>query len=339
MDIMLENLYQQIFDTAMVAIGITDLEGKYILVNKSWCDQFRYNMTEALVLNVSNVVYEEDIEESNITFKKLVSGELMDDQKIRRYARKDGSSFWGHIVASPLRNKDGKVYAILGIIHDIDSQIRHENSLKTINSALEVVNDKLSAANKEIHKKNEELQLAYFKLDELARTDALTGLPNRRQLEELLDVEVKRTNRTKREFSVCMGDIDKFKNINDTYGHDMGDVVLKELARIFENSTRTTDIIGRWGGEEFLFILPETPLNGALVLMERVRQFVMAHKFEHGSTVINATITLGFSSFLPGNDLTDIIKQADIALYAGKKSGRNIAVAYSKGLEAIHSIK
>lgn len=338
MDIMLESLYQQIFDTALVAIGITDLEGKFILVNKAWCEQFRYNIAEAMVLNVNNVIYEEDAAESNYTFKQMITGQINSDQKIRRYVRKDGSSFWGHIVASPLYNKDGKVYAVLGIIHDIDTQIKHENSLKTINAALEVVNDKLSAANKEIHQKNEELQLAYFKLDELARTDSLTGLPNRRQLEELLEVEVNRTNRTKREFSICIGDIDKFKNVNDTYGHDFGDIVLKDIAHIFEKSTRTTDIIGRWGGEEFLFILPETPLSGALVLMERVRQFVMGHEFTKDDTTIKSTMTLGFSSFMPGNDLQDIIKQADIALYAGKKSGRNIAVAYSPGLEAIHKI-
>ncbi|MBM4399702.1 MAG: GGDEF domain-containing protein [Candidatus Cloacimonetes bacterium] len=337
MDIILESLYQQVFDTALVAIGVTDLEGKFILVNNTWCKQLGYNITEAMVLTTKDITLSEDFDESDETYKKLINDELECIQKIQRYVCKDGSSFWANVNTSPIKNINGNVICVLNIFLDINEQIKNENSLKTINHALESVNEKLKAANKEIHKKNEELQLAYFKLDDLARTDALTGLPNRRQLEELLEVEMSRTNRTKREFCICIGDIDNFKRINDTYGHDVGDIVLKDIASIFSRSTRTTDTIGRWGGEEFLFILPETPLNGTLVLMERVRQFVMSHKVQKDDLTFSVTITLGFSVFNPGCIIEEVVKQADIALYAGKKSGKNIAVAYTKGLEAINS--
>jgi diguanylate cyclase len=157
-------------------------------------------------------------------------------------------------------------------------------------------------------------------------------------MEELLDNESKRTNRTKREFSICMCDVDDFKQINDKYGHDMGDLVLQELSEVFQKNIRVTDAVGRWGGEEFLFLLPETPVQGAQLWMERVRQAVMAHRIIKGDLEINVTITLGATSFEPEDSLEKVIKQADLALYAGKKSGKNIAVEYKKQLEVIHSI-
>lgn len=339
MEISLESLYQQIFDTALIAIGITDLEGKFVLVNNAWCNQMGYNSTEAMSLTINDVTLREDLDDSNANYQMLLKGELDNFQKMRRYKRKDDSSFWANLIVSGIRNNNGKIIAILGLFHDIDAQIKSENSLKEINHALETVNEQIKHANLEIHKKNEELQRAYSKLDELARTDKLTGLPNRRQLEEQLDIEVKRSIRSKREFSVCIGDIDDFKHINDTYGHDMGDLVLIELAKVFRESIRTTDITGRWGGEEFLFILPETPGLGALVLMERVRQFVCSKPVVKGDTEVKVSVTLGFSTFYPDSDLEKVIKQADLALYAGKKSGKNLAVSYTKQLEIIHSVQ
>ncbi len=339
MKIEMESLYRQIFDTALIAIGITDMEGKFVLVNNTWCAQMGYSSEEAMSLTITDVTLHEDMDDSNINYQKLLNGDINNFQKKRRYQRKDKSSFWANLIVSCIKDKEGKITAILGLFHDIDAQIKSENSLKEINHALEAVNEQIKHANLEIHKKNEELQLAYSKLDELARTDKLTGLPNRRKLEEQLDIEVKRSIRSKREFSVCIGDIDDFKHINDTYGHDIGDVVLIELAKVFKESIRTTDITGRWGGEEFLFILPETPGLGALVLMERVRQFVCSKPVVKGDTEVKVSVTLGFSTFYPDSDIEKVIKQADLALYAGKKSGKNLAVSYTKQLEVIHSVQ
>lgn len=338
MDILLESLYRQVFNSALISIGVTDLQGKFVLVNHTWCEKIGYTSEEAQKLTVNDITLHEDVAESSVNYSRLISGEINNFQKLRKYKKKDGSSFWAHLIVSSIKNSEDKIIAIIGIFHDMDEQIQKEHYLREINHSLEEVNEKLIQANTEIHKKNEELQLAYFKLDELARTDKLTGLPNRRQLEEQLDLEVRRTIRSKKEFSICIADIDDFKHINDTYGHDVGDIVLKDLANIIRKSTRTTDIAGRWGGEEFMFILPETDSAGTLVLMERVRQSVISHRVLKDDKVITITLTLGFSTFYIDSNLDEIIKQADLALYAGKKSGKNLAVCYTKKLESIFTI-
>jgi diguanylate cyclase (GGDEF)-like protein/PAS domain S-box-containing protein len=339
MDIALESLYQQIFDTALIAIGVIDLDGKFILVNSTWCKQLGYTQAEAKTLTLDDITLNDDKDDSNANIIRLIQSEVDSLHKMRRYRRKDGSSFWANLIVSTISDGDDKNVAILSILNDIDKQIKSEISLKEINQALESSNNKLHLANNEIHKKNEELQLAYFKLGELARTDILTGLPNRRQLDEQLEIECRRAQRTKREFCICICDIDDFKSFNDSYGHDVGDIVLKELSGIFRKSIRTTDFVGRWGGEEFLFILPETPNDGALVLMERVRQNVMNHIIDQNGVVLKLTITLGYSTFFADSVLVDVIKHADLALYAGKKSGKNLAVSYRKELETIHSVQ
>ncbi len=332
MEIVLESLYKQVYDTDLISIGITDLQGKFIVVNKTWCDKIGYTPEEAQSLHLQDITLPEEFESNKTNYARLINGEIDNFQKLRQYLRKDGSSFWARLTVSTIKNTENTIIAVLGIFIDVDDQIRNERYLKEING-------KLKQANLEIKKKNEELQQTYFKLDELARTDTLTGLPNRRQLDEHLEIEVKRSIRSKHEFSICIADIDDFKQINDKYGHDMGDIVLKDLAEIFRTSTRTTDIAGRWGGEEFMFILPDTPSVGTLILMERVRQAVLNHTAQKGDLSLKITITLGFSTFYPDSNLEVVVKQADLALYAGKKSGKNLAVCYRKELETIHSVK
>jgi diguanylate cyclase (GGDEF)-like protein/PAS domain S-box-containing protein len=335
MDIKLESLYQQIFDTALIAIGVADLEGRFIYVNNAWCSQIGCSHSEAKSLSVKDITLHDDMDDYNNDFRKLVNSECSSYHKMRRYQRKDGSSFWANLNVSALYDSTGKLFAVLKVFQDLDVYIQKENSLKEINNALEELNEKLQKANIEISRKNSELRQAYTKLDELSRTDKLTGLPNRRQLEDQLDFEARRTVRSKHEFTICIGDIDDFKHVNDTYGHDVGDLVLKDIADIINNCTRTTDIAGRWGGEEFLFILPETPALGALVLMERVRQTIFTHRTVKDDISVSVTLTLGFSIFKADSKLEDILKQADLALYAGKKCGKNLAVCYKEELETI----
>lgn len=337
-DIELNNLYKLVIDNAMVGIGLTDLEGRFILVNEAWCRKMGYNQNYALMLSVKDITMPEDLEISNLNFKKLAGGEVDSIEKLTRYKRKDGTSFYANLSVSSVKDDNGKIIAILGIFNEVNDQLKIETNLRDDNQALEAVNERLKLANEEINKKNAELETAYVKLDEMARTDTLTNLPNRRQLEDQLLMESMRTMRTQRDFSVCIADIDDFKCINDNYGHDIGDIVLKDIANIFKQNTRSVDYIGRWGGEEFMFILPETPVTGAFVLMERVRLSVLNHIVQKGDIRFSVTVTLGFSSFGPESSLEDVLKQADLAMYAGKKRGKNIAVKYDKRLETVHSI-
>lgn len=333
-----ESLYKNIFDHALIAIGVTDTEGRFILVNNTWCNQLCYTQEEAEKLTLKDILLPEDREVRLSNFQKLVKGETDCFQKLSRYRRKDGSGFWTDLSVTSIKNSAGQVIAVLNIFQDIDKLIKSEHSLKDSNLSLEAINDQMKTVNKEVQKKNEELQQAYKKLAELARTDSLTGLANRRELEERLLMESRRTQRTKHEFCICICDIDEFKLINDDCGHNCGDLVLKDVAGIFARYTRETDFTGRWGGDEFMLILPETQLKDAMVPMERVRKAVEAHEIKAGDKTFSVTVSMGFSVFLPDSRLEDVIKQADLALYAGKKSNKNLVVQYTKHLETIHSV-
>jgi diguanylate cyclase (GGDEF)-like protein len=160
---------------------------------------------------------------------------------------------------------------------------------------------------------------------EMAVTDPLTGLFNRRHMNQRLREEESRSARTRTPFCAIVVDIDHFKRINDTWGHDVGDRVLKDLAQLFRNMVRTQDIVARWGGEEFLVVLPQTPLAGALEVAERLRQAAEAtlgRSLEGSETI---TLTLGVAEY--AGSIPDCLKLADTALYRGKEGGRNQVVA------------
>jgi len=171
------------------------------------------------------------------------------------------------------------------------------------------------------------LKEATKKLEELARTDPLTGLLNRRGLMEMMEYEIKRAKRSGKRFSIIMGDIDHFKEINDLFGHDTGDIILENLADIMKKSLRSQDIISRWGGEEFLILLPETPLAGAQCVAEKLRQKIMEHVHQIRDMEFNVTITFGVSEVKSDFDTEICIKRADNALYQGKENGRNRVMA------------
>ncbi len=157
-------------------------------------------------------------------------------------------------------------------------------------------------------------------LELLSSTDQLTSLSNRRKLEECLEQKLKESERGNL-FSVVMIDIDRFKTINDTYGHEIGDHVLIHTARLMRESIRTSDMLGRWGGEEFLLILPQTSLEGALVIAEQMRSKIYQFTFEHYPQRV--TMSLGVATYHVGDTPNSILRRADNALYRAKNSGRN----------------
>ncbi len=164
------------------------------------------------------------------------------------------------------------------------------------------------------------LRQALSALEQLAIRDKLTGLYNRRKLDESFAVEVTRAQRYNRPLSVIMLDIDHFKAINDTHGHPVGDAVLTETSKRLLAALRTSDIAGRWGGEEFLIICPETPLDTAVQLAERLRHDYEACDFPAAGRL---TASFGVSAFREGCLASDILFRADEALYRAKNGGRN----------------
>lgn len=168
------------------------------------------------------------------------------------------------------------------------------------------------------------LEDANAQLRQLSRTDRLTGLNNRGYWEECLDREFRLARRSQQPRSVVMFDIDHFKKVNDTYGHPAGDEVIRQTAVRVTESIRATDIAGRYGGEEFSIILPDTDAEGAYVLADRLRERVAAAPVNHEDQSIEYTISLGVAAWHPDIQThNDWIERADQALYQSKRGGRN----------------
>ncbi|MFW6223537.1 MAG: diguanylate cyclase [Spirochaetota bacterium] len=176
-------------------------------------------------------------------------------------------------------------------------------------------------------------EMARFNRALLARasTDQLTGLANRYHMMAIAEYESERASRADSAYSFIIGDIDSFKHINDTHGHDCGDAILREIATRLQGAVRGQDLVARWGGEEFLVFLPDTSCEGARVLAEKLREAVCLTPFQYGNIEIDVTITLGVSS-CEAADIETCIEQADRALYEGKRQGRNQSVAYEDGM-------
>jgi diguanylate cyclase (GGDEF)-like protein len=188
----------------------------------------------------------------------------------------------------------------------------------------------LIAENRELlerlHKKNEEMEEANKALEEMAIRDGLTGLFNHRYFQETLTVELLRSRRHGRAFSLILIDVDNFKQYNDTHGHPEGDRLLSILAQLMGKNLRRSDVVARYGGEEFVIILPETSRRQALGVAEGIRKNISEYAF-HGMKEQpggRVTVSLGVAAFpRDGTDGSTLIKRADQALYRAKKSGRN----------------
>lgn len=185
---------------------------------------------------------------------------------------------------------------------------------------------KLYAANQKIAKQKEELTIAYQKLEMLARTDPLTGLSNRRDFIEKFRAEKNRFERKNMPFSLVLCDIDDFKSFNDRHGHDCGDFLLAKVAETIRSMVRKQDIVGRWGGEEFILLLPETPLAGGKKISEAIKRRVAREIYSFNNNQLSITMTFGVTEFNGSADIIPCIKEADVALYSGKQKGKNCVV-------------
>lgn len=172
-----------------------------------------------------------------------------------------------------------------------------------------------------------ELRQSAEKSRDLALKDALTGIWNRQALNENLEKEFVRWQRYQKPLSLVVWDIDFFKRVNDQYGHAAGDKVLKTIARIFMQATRDADFIARFGGEEFVGIFPETRLEEALVLANKIREKVANSKFHYENKPVSITASAGLATFRPNDTIDDVFKRADAALYRAKEAGRNLCIA------------
>ncbi|WP_415768381.1 sensor domain-containing diguanylate cyclase [Pseudomonas sp. LB3P38] len=201
----------------------------------------------------------------------------------------------------PLRSTDGKINHICLVIYDVTDVATNRHQLQAANAQLQ----------------------------QLSRTDRLTGLYNRGHWEESLKVAFARHQRYGNATSLVMLDIDHFKRVNDTYGHQAGDKVIEEVARLIHEHVRETDVAGRYGGEEFGVVLSDTDRAGGRVFAERLRKAVEGLEVLHNGQSIRFTISLGVADLSqPSINHADLIAWADHALFASKKAGRNRVTVY-----------
>ncbi len=222
-------------------------------------------------------------------------------------------------IIVPLTELRKRVSTITTSEGDISPNYNYPN-----NEIGEIASDIEQLTERELYLKNIELKKMNRQLELLSTTDHLTKLMNRHKMTDELKKEWNRAKRYKTTFSLILFDIDHFKKINDTYGHQAGDLVLAEMASLVKNTLRTTDIISRWGGEEFLVLCPGTNLQSAASLAQRLKTSIEQHRFSIDSRV---TISLGVYEFTnQEEDIEEMLSKADQKLYEAKRLGRNCVV-------------
>jgi len=280
-----EQGFRSLFEQSMDAIYIVDYDGSHMKVNRAWLELFGYTAEEVEKLNIL-ALYAKPEERTRLLREIVHTGVVADEVKFKK---KDGTVFDCARTVAARKDAKGNVVAFQGIMRDVTEQKR-----------------------------------AYDELERLARYDTLTGLLNRRAVLERLAEWLRHVERYKGHFCVIMLDLDHFKRVNDDYGHQTGDHVLAKTADILRQSVRQTDVVGRYGGEEFLVLLPRTNRDGAGLVAERIRHFMGRTPMEDGrGGSFTITVSLGIASRRDGDQSDSLVNRADGALYTAKNEGRN----------------
>lgn len=238
--------------------------------------------------------------------------------RITKHIRRitDGDLDIENIDVGSRKDELGQLSKAFNTMHDTIKR-----QIKELNAHRDILEQEVKERTKDLEEVNKKLEL-------ISKTDELTGLPNRREMNETIANEMGRSSRTHKPFCFIFIDIDHFKNINDTYGHACGDVILKSVAQTIRGLLRKYDVFARYGGEEFLTLLPETDLEGAAVVAERFRKQIEKMTVRYADFTIKITITLGVAKFDDRLGADRSIQMADKALYQGKEGGRNRVIVW-----------
>lgn len=246
----------------------------------------------------------------------------------------DGESYLFDVATYPLRDpQTGQVTHLVEYAHEVSEEVKLQLQILDAHADLLAAQTQLQEKTGEIDRANQLLQEKCASLEEmnqrlerLAVMDAMTDLPNHRAFQERLAQQVQHAGRHKRPFSLIMFDVDNFKQYNDKFGHPQGDILLAELARLFREAVRSTDLPARYGGEEFALLLPETDKYAAAWVAERLRSQVAQHTFPHRQV----TISVGIAEFAAdASDANALVACADQAMYHAKSSGKNTVSLWS----------
>jgi diguanylate cyclase (GGDEF)-like protein/PAS domain S-box-containing protein len=238
--------------------------------------------------------------------------------------KNDGSPIWCSVTASASYDDEGCIKWIDGVVEDITGARIADEKMKMEHQNLEIrVKERtadLALANEMLMEEIAERKKVEEMLREMSEKDYLTMIFNRRKFFEMLGLEIEKARRYNRPLSLTIFDIDHFKAVNDRYGHVTGDAVLKSTAAIVEGVIRMIDIFARYGGEEFVILSPETSIDGAMAIAEKVRAAIEEHTFECGGKI---TLSAGVAEWSAEDTELSFIEKTDKVLYAAKESGRN----------------
>lgn len=281
--------FHSVFEQAAVGIARVSPTGVWLEVNQKLCDILGYSRRELVKKTFQDITYPDDLESDLTLMEEILQDKRQSYNMDKRYFNKNGDIVWCSLTSSLLRSADGEPKYFIVVIQDISLRKEMESELVT-----------------------------------RATHDSLTGLANRSQLASALEKEMARAVRYTRPLSILMIDIDHFKLVNDNYGHQAGDHVLVELSEILNIETRATDVACRFGGEEFLLMLPELDHEQALQLADRIRRTVELHKITYQEDTFCITVSIGVASYPEHGDNADnLVRASDDAMYRAKNEGRN----------------
>ena len=317
--------YRATFDGASVGIANVSADGVFLHVNQAQCDILGYTQQELVGMTFAEITHPDDVSGNVERLRRLFDGEGPSARIEKRYIRKDGEVVWVDLATAMVRKPDGSPDYLVTVIEDITDHKNAEEGLRRAQALAE--------------KANRELYEALGRERDLARTDALTDVSNRRYWFELAEYEFEVARRYGNPLSVILFDIDRFKDINDRFGHAVGDRLIVRVAAIAKSELRAADALGRYGGDEFVIVLPMTNAEQARLIAERIRVGVDSIRVDAPGGPVHVTSSIGIAEAqltvaeeAPGVDdaLDRLVDRADRAMYEAKSTGRNrICVASS----------
>lgn len=303
--------YKKAVDLSNI-VSKTNPKGVITFVNDKFCEISGYTREE-LIGKPHNIIRHPDMPRDafkdlwdTIKAKKSWNGVVTN-------MKKDGSQYIVDTTVVPILDVDGDIVEYIAIRHDITELEETKQQLRNINKAMKHKVDELYSMTNTLEKK--------------AYKDNLTGINNRENFEEFFTIEIAAAKHNNKPLSLIIFDVDHFKLINDTYGHQAGDIILVDLVNLIGENIKNGDIFARWGGEEFVILTPQTEISGARNLAENLRKLVQTHRFSYVEQEITASF--GIAQLEDEDNKKTLFKKADSALYEAKKNGRNRVEIYS----------